>query len=69
MSILDGKPETSVDWDGSYFEPEQPLKLASVAKIFAQTPLTKALTKSLNSDCDFDQLSEDLEEIGSPSKI
>lgn len=69
LSILDGKPETYANWAESYFEPEQPLKLTSVGKIYAHAPLTKALAKSLNPDCDFEQLSEDLEEIGYPSKL
>lgn len=70
MSILDGNPQTYVDWateyfDGSYVESGIPLE--TVTKIYEGATLTKAMVLTMVEQLeDWEQLEDDLNEIGYP---
>lgn len=70
MNILDGNPQTYVDWateyfDGSYIASGIPLKI--VTKIYEGATLTKEMVLTIVEQLeDWEQLKDDLNEIGYP---
>lgn len=70
MSIFDGNPQTYVDWateyfDGSYVASGIPLE--TVTKIYEGTTLTKEMVLTIVEELeDWEQLMDDLNEIGYP---
>jgi hypothetical protein len=70
LKILDGQAQTYVDWAAKYFEgsyKETGLPLDTVTKIYQGKILTKTMVSSLVDELeDWDQLTDDLIEIGYP---
>lgn len=69
LELLDGKPETFQQWAIDYYELEN-LNLDIIKQIYEHNPITKELIQALNPTLeDFQQLKEDLEEIGYEYKL
>lgn len=70
LKMLDGKPQTYVDWASDYFKgsyKETGLSVETVHEIYQGKTLTKAMIFCLIDNlADWDQLAEDLVEIGYP---
>ncbi|MCC8154876.1 MAG: hypothetical protein LIP01_12155 [Tannerellaceae bacterium] len=71
LSIFDGRPETYIEWaDEYYFEGEHPdgeIPLEVVRQIYQGKVLTKEMVLKLTDEFEeWEQLKEDLEEIGYP---
>lgn len=70
LKILDGQPQTYIDWAIPYFAgsfKESGLSLDTVTEIYQGKTLTKAMVFSLIDELeDWSQLTEDLTEIGYP---
>lgn len=70
LSILDGKPQTYVDWATEYFDEsfiESGLPIKTVTEIYNGTVLTRPMVLSIVRDHeDWNQLEKDLLEIGYP---
>ncbi|MCL1991744.1 MAG: hypothetical protein FWG66_02215 [Spirochaetes bacterium] len=70
LSILDGNPQTYIDWAQDYFGEackEGRLPIDTVTKIYSGETLTKEMVLSLAGELeDWHQLEEDLKEIGYP---
>jgi len=70
LELLDGDPETYRDWAETYYEEEfeeRDLDLEMVKYVYAGKPLRRELILRINPDLeDFDQLWDDLREIGYP---
>ena len=64
LFLLDGKPETYCDMAKDYYERE--IDCETVKKIYRHEPLTEETVKKLNSERDFADLNEDINEIGYP---
>jgi hypothetical protein len=70
LALLDGRPQSYIDWATGYYEgditPSDAL-LATVTRIYNGEPLTKAMVLSIVEEVeDWDQLADDLAEIGYP---
>ena len=65
LSVLDGDPESYLDFARQYYEVELDLDL--VRLIYRHAPITPELAGRLNPDIDFEALQADLEEIGYPA--
>lgn len=69
LELLDGKPKTFQQWAIDYYELEN-LNLDIIKQIYEHNPITKELIQALNPTLeDFQQLKEDLEEIGYEYKL
>jgi len=70
LNILDGNPQTYIDWATEYFEEsykESGIPLDTVAKIYDGQALTKEMVLSIVDELeDWEQLETDLGEIGYP---
>jgi hypothetical protein len=68
LSILDGRPETYIDWAKNYFEDafKRESATAAISKIYGGEALTKEMVLSIADLEDFDHLEADLKEIGYP---
>ncbi|GAK52107.1 hypothetical protein U14_03356 [Candidatus Moduliflexus flocculans] len=62
LTILDGKPETYLQWAEEYYE--RGIDRPAVESIYNNVPLTTQIITTLNSEVDFTQLQRDLLEIG-----
>ena len=70
LSILDGNPQTYIDWAEEYFEEsykESGIPIDTVTKIYNGETLTKEMVLSVVDELeDWEQLEEDLKEIDYP---
>jgi hypothetical protein len=70
LRIFDGNPQTYIDWATEYFEENyvgSGIPLKTVTAIYKGETLTKSMVLSVVNDLeDWDQLEEDLNEIGYP---
>lgn len=70
LKIFDGNPQTYVDWATAYFEEcyvESGIPLETVEKIYSGETLTKKLVLTIVEELeDWEQLEEDLNEMGYP---
>ena len=64
LSILDGDPNTYVEFAAEYFE--RTLAPADVAAVYAHQPLTPALVQRINPEIALGSLAGDIAEIGYP---
>lgn len=67
LEVVDGQPDTYLAFAEEYYEPEQPLDRSVVEHVFAFGPLTVDHARRLNPDVDWDDVQEDLAEIGYPT--
>ena len=66
LNILDGQPQTYIDWATSYFE-ESGIPLDTVDRIYSGQTLTKEMVLSIVDELeDWEQLEKDLIEINYP---
>jgi hypothetical protein len=70
LNILDGKPQTYIDWAEEYFEgsyKESGIPIDTATKIYNGETLTKEMVLSIVDELeDWEQLEEDLQEIDYP---
>ncbi len=66
LAILDGNPETYAAWASDYHEVEVPTD--AIAAVYAHVPMTKDLAAQIAADRSYEDLLEDLEEIGYPTE-
>ncbi|HRH37645.1 MAG TPA: hypothetical protein PK760_04840, partial [Flavobacteriales bacterium] len=64
LSILDGTPQTYLEWAEEYYEQE--VDPGAVQAIYAHTPLNKDLVRRLNPDLSFSEAVGFAKEIGYP---
>jgi hypothetical protein len=64
LFLLDGKPETYLDWATDYYE--RNLGAETVEKIYRHEPLIEEMIQSLNPERSLEDLKEEIEEIGYP---
>lgn len=64
LFLLDGKPETYLDWATDYYE--RSLSAETVERIYRHKPITEEMIRSLNPDRSLEDLKEEIEEIGYP---
>lgn len=64
LSILDGNPDSYIDWAADYFEIE--VNPESVRHVYLQQPLDDDIVKSLNADATMGELHDCLAQIGYP---
>lgn len=66
LALLNGQPRTYQEWADDYYgiRPER----AAVRAVYAHMPITENLLKRLGSPRNQDELAEELEEIGYPSR-
>jgi hypothetical protein len=64
LFILDGKPETYAKWAKSYVE--RAIPLATIKKVYAHAPLTKAIVSAVNPEADFAAVRAEAKTLGYP---
>lgn len=66
LAILDGEPNTYKSWAEEYYEKSIPL--SAVEHIYSFQPLNAATVHDLNPSVDLEDLNDDVDEIGYPTK-
>ena len=67
MDMLDGSPETFQRYVEGYYERE--ISLDAVKCVYKHQPLTRGIVTAINLQITWDDLEEDIEEIGYPSNL
>ncbi|HEY9886243.1 MAG TPA: hypothetical protein V6C96_03175, partial [Vampirovibrionales bacterium] len=65
LELFDKKPQSYQKFANDYYQEELPLE--SIQLIYEHKPLNKDIVKSINPEVEFDELLDDLKEIGYPS--
>ncbi len=67
LGILDGKPETYQKYAEEYYERE--ISLEVIQQIYDHQPLTTGILTAINPEAAWEDLEEDIAEIGYPSNL